>query len=89
MLAISDPRTGTGDAVMASRRAGRSGPLPRASVTGVPPEVHLRYTAGIWRMVKGAAPPFFQLARTAYPESGSRKFWYLRVPRKGAETGFI
>lgn len=41
-------------------------------------------------MVKGASPALFQLARTAYPESGSPEIlWYLRVPRKGAGTGFI
>ena len=56
--------------------------MPRASVTESP-EVHLRYTAGIWRMVKGARPrPLSQLARAAYPESGSREFWYLAGAKK-------
>jgi hypothetical protein len=59
MLADLYPRARTGDAMRASRRAGGAVPLPAASATGVLPEVHLRYTAGICRMVKARPAPFF------------------------------
>jgi hypothetical protein len=42
--------------VVAAQSAGRSASLLWAGCTEVLPEVHLRHTAGIWRLVKGAAP---------------------------------
>jgi hypothetical protein len=70
---------------MAGRRAGRSGPLPAASATGGTSEVHGRYTAH----GNGAARHSFSSPARLTRNPDPRKFWSLRVPRKGARTGFI
>ena len=80
------PRTGTGDAVMAAQRAEARRSPAAGSVTGVRPEGHLRYTAGIWSMVKGARPRHSHSSPARF--TGRRGILVPAVPRKGAETGF-